>query len=157
MDLSMLDTPELRHLCDLAVELGPPIEMGDAPKGKRRIIPIVGGRVEGERLRGRVLNLGADWQTLFEDGTAELDTRYAIETRDGAIIDIRNFGFRHGPRHVLDALARGEAVPPDAYYMRTTARFETADLRYAWLNRIITVGTGAREPASVLLSLFEVR
>lgn len=147
---------DLRHLADLTVELGPPLELGDSPRGRRRIIPIIGGEVTGERLSGRVLDGGADWQTVFEDGSAELDTRYMIETADGAVIDIRNFGYRHGPPDVLAALARGEAVDPKAYYMRTTPRFETGDPRYAWLNRLIAVGTGERLKAAVKLTLYEV-
>lgn len=147
---------DLRHLADLRVELGEPIELGPSPRGQRRIIPIVGGRVEGERLKGEILNGGADWQTVFADGTAELDTRYMIRTHDGAVIDIRNFGYRHGPVNVLAALGRGEEVDPKRYYMRTQPRFETGDERYAWLNRIIAVGTGAREAAAVALKFFEV-
>ncbi len=148
--------PVLRHLCDVFVELGPPMELGDAPKGRRRIIPIVGGRVAGERLSGDILHLGADWQTIFADGTAELDTRYAMRTHDGAIIDIRNFGYRHGPPDVLAALARGEQVDPALYSMRTHPRFETGDPRYQWLNRLVAIGSGAREPAAVRISMFEV-
>jgi hypothetical protein len=148
--------PVLRHLCDVFVELGPPMELGDAPKGRRRIIPIVGGRVAGERLSGDILHLGADWQTVFADGTAELDTRYAMRTHDGAIIDIRNFGYRHGPPDVLAALARGEQVDPALYSMRTHPRFETGDPRYQWLNRLVAIGSGAREPAAVRISMFEV-
>lgn len=152
----MLEQPGLRHLCDLVVELAAPMELGDGRSGRRRIIPIVGGLVSGERLSGRILHLGADWQTVFADGSAELDTRYSIETDDGALIDIRNFGYRHGSPEVLAALARGEAVDPSRYYMRTHPRFETGDPRYAWLNTMICVGTGAREAASVKVSVFEV-
>ena len=148
--------PELRHLCDLRVELSPIMELGNGPKGKRRIIPIVGGTVTGERLSGRILNLGADWQTIMVDGVAELDTRYGMETDDGALIDIRNFGFRHGPAEVIAALGRGEAVDPSAYYMRTHPRLETGDPRYSWVNRIILVGTGSRQPDHVRMSFFEV-
>lgn len=147
---------DLKHLCDLRVELAPPMELGDAPRGRRRIIPIVGGEVTGDRLSGRILNLGADWQTIFADGVAELDTRYSMETHDGALIDIRNFGFRHGPPEVIEALALGKPVDPDKYYMRTNPRFETGDKRYDWLNRMICVGTGAREADCVKLSFFEV-
>lgn len=147
---------ELRHLCDLDVELAAPMELGTPPRGRRRIIPIIGGTVTGERLSGRVLNLGADWQTVFSDHSAELDTRYAIETHDGASIDVRNFGFRHGPPEVIEALARGELVDPSRYYMRTHPRFETGDPRYAWLNRTIFVGTGSRQPSSVKITIFEV-
>lgn len=147
---------ELRHLCDLDVELAAPMELGTPPRGRRRIIPIIGGTVTGERLSGRVLNLGADWQTVFSDHSAELDTRYAIETHDGASIDVRNFGFRHGPPEVIEALARGEPVDPSHYYMRTHPRLETGDPRYAWMNRTIFVGTGSRQPSSVKITIFEV-
>lgn len=147
---------ELRHLCDLDVELAAPMELGTPPRGRRRIIPIIGGTVTGERLSGRVLNLGADWQTVFSDHSAELDTRYAIETHDGASIDVRNFGFRHGPPEVIEALARGEPVDPSRYYMRTHPRLETGDPRYAWMNRTIFVGTGSRQPSSVKITIFEV-
>jgi hypothetical protein len=147
---------ELRHLCELVVELADPIELGTSARGRRRIIPIIGGTVSGERLAGRILNVGADWQTILADGTAELDTRYSIETHDGAIIDIRNFGFRHGPPEVIEALARGEPVDASRYYMRTHPRFETGDERYFWLNRTICVGTGSREPRCVRISVCEV-
>ncbi len=152
----MQEAPGLRHLAHLDVELAAPIELGDSPRGRRRIIPIIGGTVTGERLSGEILNLGADWQTVLSDGTAELDTRYAMRSHDGASIDIRNFGYRHGPKEVLDALGRGEAVDPSLYYMRTQPRFETGDARYAWLNRIVCIGTGARLANGVRVSFFEV-
>jgi hypothetical protein len=152
----MQEAPGLRHLADLDVELAAPIELGDGPRGRRRIIPIIGGTVTGERLSGEILNLGADWQIVFSDGTAELDTRYAMRAHDGASIDIRNFGYRHGPKDVLDALVRGEAVDPSLYYMRTQPRFETGDARYAWLNRIVCIGSGARLANGVRITFFEV-
>jgi Protein of unknown function (DUF3237) len=147
---------DLVHLCDLRVKVAAPLELGSSPRGIRRIIPIVGGEVSGERLSGRILNLGADWQTLLDDGTAELDTRYAIETHDGALIDIRNYGLRHGPQEVMAALARGEDVDPGKYYMRTHPRFETGDARYAFLNRMICLGTGSRHAEHVLVTIYEV-
>lgn len=148
--------PELRHLADLDIELGAPMELGDGQRGRRRIIPIIGGKVSGERLSGEILDLGADWQTIFADGTAELDTRYSMRTHDGATIDIRNFGLRHGPREVVEAMMRGEVVDPSLYYMRTQPRFETGDARYAWLNRTIFIGTGARLADRVRITFFEV-
>jgi len=69
-----------------------------------------------------VLNLGADWQTIYADGAAHLDTRYAIETEDGAVIEVINIGARHGPAEVMQRLALGEDVDPATYYMRTAAR-----------------------------------
>ncbi len=152
----MLSTPSLRHFCDIDVELGPIREMGSGRAGRRRIIPIVGGRVSGPEISGRLLNLGADWQTIFADGMAELDTRYAMETDDGALIEVVNYGYRHGPADVIERLAAGEDVPPDSYYMRTQARLETGDSKYRWVNRMLFVGTGARRESSVHISLFAI-
>ena len=78
--LMPLPKPNLRHVCDLDVELAPIRDMGRGRGGQRRIIPIVGGTVQGPELQGKILNVGADWQTIFDDGLAELDTRYAMET-----------------------------------------------------------------------------
>jgi hypothetical protein len=152
----MLKDPNLNLVCTIEAQLGQPLELGTGKAGLRRIIPIIGGTVKGARLSGRVLDLGADWQTIFTDGSAELDTRYAIETTDGALIDIRNFGFRHGPTDVLAQVAKGETVDPALYYMRTQPRLETGDPRYAWVNRTIFVGTGARFASAVLIKVYEV-
>ena len=151
-----MQAPVLDYVCSLHVELDAPLELGAGRSGTRRIIPIIGGRVTGERLKGRVLNLGADWQTVFRDGVAELDTRYTLETDDGALIDIANYGFRHGPEAVMSALARGEDVDPTLYYMRTQARLETGDARYAWVNRTVFVGMGRRLASAVLIDLYAV-
>ncbi|MDA9930636.1 DUF3237 domain-containing protein [Alphaproteobacteria bacterium] len=151
-----LPAPKLEHFCDIKIDLSPVHELGDGRGGTRRIIPIVGGAVSGPRLTGRVLNIGADWQTVFKDGLAQLDTRYALESDDGAVIEIINFGFRHGPQDVMAAVARGEDVTPDQYYMRTHARLETGDSRYDWVNRALFVGTGARLKSQVVISLFQI-
>lgn len=151
-----LPAPRLAHLTDLRVDLGAPVELGDGRGGRRRIIPIVGGTAAGERLSGRILSLGADWQTVFADGLAELDTRYTIETHDGAIVDIRNWGYRHGPPEVMARLAAGETVDPSDYVMRTHPRFESGAPDYTFLNRMICIGTGAREAAAVRLTVYEV-
>jgi hypothetical protein len=151
-----MEPPGLAHLCDFDVALGTPIDMGEGPMGKRRIVPIRGGTVSGKRLAGRVLDVGADWQTIYADGTARLDARYAIETHDGAVIEVQNFGYRYGPPDVMAALARGERVDRKSYTMRTQPRFETGDPRYFWLNRIIAVGTAERLPNSVRITFFEV-
>jgi len=155
--MSDLPAPTLEHVCSLTVLLDDIREMGQGRAGQRRIIPIIGGSVEGPLLSGRILNIGADWQTIFADGLAELDTRYAMETTDGATIEIRNYGFRHGPKDVMDALARGEQVDASHYYMRTHARLETGDPRYDWVNRTLFTGVGARLEHSVQIDLYALR
>ena len=148
---------QLVPLLRAEITLAPAQELGDTPRGRRRIIPITGGTFSGERLSGRVLPGGADWQVIRADGVAELEARYTLETSDGALIYVRNDGYRHGAPEVIDRLAAGEAVDPSLYYMRATPRFETADARYAWLNRTVCVATGARLAAAVALEVFEVR
>jgi hypothetical protein len=138
------------------ITLAAPQELGESPLGRRRIINITGGTFRGKRLSGKVLPGGADWQVIRPDGVADLDARYTLETEDGALIYVRNHGYRHGPADVLKKLSLGEEVDPSLYYMRTTPLFETGDQRYAWLNRLICVGTGARKKSSVHLEIFEV-
>ena len=152
----MLPTPTLRHVADFDVELAPITEMGDGRGGRRRIIPIVGGKVSGPCFTGEILNVGADWQTIFSSGLAELDTRYAFRTDDGAVIEITNYGFRDGPPDVMQRVAAGEDVDPSAYYMRTHARLETGHPDYEWVNRRLFVGVGARLKSNVRLYLYEI-
>jgi hypothetical protein len=128
---------------------------GQTPNGERRVIDILGGRVQGRRLTGKILP-GADWQIVRPDGVTDLKARYGIETDDGARILVRSDGLRHGPPEVIAALARGEAVDPSRYYFRTVMRFETADPTLAWLNRILALGSGARERLAVRLDVYEV-
>ncbi len=131
--------------------------LGAVLTGERRIIPITGGRFEGAKMRGEILSGGADWQIVAADGTAILEARYTLRTDDGALIYVRNNGFRHGPPEVLAAIARGEQVDPIKYYFRATPTFETGDKKYAWLNRIICVCSGVRTKKEVLLDFYEVK
>jgi len=147
----------LEPLLKAEITLAAPQELGDTPHGRRRVIPITGGSFRGERLAGRVLPGGADWQVVRADGVAELDARYTLETDDRALIYVRNFGYRHGPADVIRRLAAGEPVDPALYYMRTTPRFETGAERYRWLNGLVCVATGARRAAAVELEVFAVQ
>jgi hypothetical protein len=40
-----LPPPQLEHVCDLAVTIAPPVEVGQTVSGLRRMIPITGGTV----------------------------------------------------------------------------------------------------------------
>lgn len=151
-----LPMPTLTHFCTLTVAPGKPVTVGDFHGGTRRVIPITGGTVSGPGISGRILDMGADWQTLFDTGMAELDARYAFELDDGAIIEIRDMGFRQATPDILKKLASGADVPPQDYYMRTAARLTTGHAAYAWINHTLFVGTGARRPDAVQIDLFAV-
>src|SRR3954468_15654325 len=101
---------ELQPLYRAEITLAPAQELGATPQGRRRIIPITGGRFEGARLSGRILAGGADWQLIRPDGVASLEARYTMQTADGALIYVQNIGYRDGPPEVIRRLAAGEAV-----------------------------------------------
>lgn len=149
--------PRLERLFRAVVEIAAPMSVGMTPLGERRIIPITGGRFEGERLAGEVLPGGADWQLVRADGAALLEARYTLRTRDGALIYVRNRGVRSGPPEVLARLARGEAVDPASYYFRSVPQLETGAPQYAWLNDLLVVCSAARAAGAVTLDFFAVR
>ncbi len=149
---------ELRtaHLFTLTLEVAGMQPVGATPAGDRRVGLVAGGRFQGARLSGTVLPGGADWIMLRPDGATTLDVRLVLQTDDGAAIGMTYRGMRHGPPEIMDRVARGEPVPPGSYYFRTSVAFETAAERYAWLNRIIAVGTGERPPSGPVYDVFEV-
>jgi len=148
--------PGLQFLTLVTVELGTPQELGDTGMARRRIFPIVGGSFEGPEFKGQVLNLGADWQLVQSDGTSIIDTRYGLQTHDGALVYIQTSGYRHGPPEVLAAIARGEMVDPATYYFRVNVRFETGDRRYWWLNHTLAIGSAMRLASRVMFNAYKV-
>ena len=149
-------TPGLRLLYTSRIDIAPQLDVGNTPHGHRRIIDILGGAFSGPRLSGRILPDGADWQVVRGDGIVEVDARYTLETEDGALIYIRNWGLRRGPPAVIARLAAGVAVDPGEYYFRTTPVFETGAAQYAWLNGIIAVAVGERRADAVIITAYEV-
>ena len=151
--------PRLEFIFAAHVTVGAPLDLGDVGKGRRRVVPITGGTfsgpdMQGAVLRGEVLDGGADWQIIRNDGVAELEALYTLRTDDGALIMVRNLALRHGPPDVMAELAAGRPVAPSAYYFRGATFFETSAARYAWLTRHIIVCTGHREAALVHLEFY---
>ena len=151
-----LPVPVPVFLARLEVTPGAVHDLGPTDVGHRRIIDLDGGTVVGERFRGTVLRGGADWQAVLADGTTTVDTRYVVHTDDDALVHVRATGMQAGPPHVLEALARGEEVDPSSYRFRTAMTFETGDVRYRWLTRVLTVCTVARRPGRVVIDAYTV-
>lgn len=125
--------------------------------GPDAVVGVVGGgRFEGERLRGRVLDGGSDWQRVRADGTVLLDCRIVLETTEGELIAMTYQGVRSGPPEVLARLAQGADVRADEYYLRIAPLFHTHSANHAWLNKVIGVGTGQRLPNGPIYNVFEV-
>ncbi len=143
-------------LFTIRAELADILQFGNTPVGERRVINILGGRIEGRRLTGQILPGGADWQVIRPDGAADIQARYTIMSDSGGLVLVSSEGLRHGPPDIIARLANGEPVDPALYYFRTLMRFETADSGLDWMNRILAIAHGARLPNAVALDVFEV-
>jgi hypothetical protein len=152
-------TPELEFLARAEVTLEEPLDLGGTPDGRRRIVPITGGRFEGPRLAADVLPGGADWQILQTGGWVRVEARYTARTDDGSLISIVSKGVRHGPPEVMTALLAGHSPDPSSYRFRTAISFETAEDSpdHAWLNHVVAVSSALRRPDAVVLDVFAVR
>lgn len=148
--------PELRHVCDIDVDVGPVRDLGLTPHGRRRIVAIHGGRAHGPRLEAVVIPGGADWQYVRSDGLVELEARYALRTSEGIEIAIINRGLRRAPVAMMERLMRGEPVDARSVYFRTVPVFEAPAGPYRWLNESVFIASAERLPNKVHLSVFEV-
>jgi len=146
--------PGLELIGRCRAELGEPLELGSTPWGRRRIIPIAGGEFDGPRVSATILAGGADWQIVHEDGTAAIDTRYTLQTRDGALISVATRGVRHGTPEVLRRLAEGQVVDPAEYYFRVSIQYETGAPAYRWLNQIVAVASAVRLADQVIYDAY---
>jgi hypothetical protein len=88
----MEDQLKSKTLCQIEVELEPPQEIVNTPRGIRMIWQINGGKVEGERLVGNILPGGGDWALLRSVGAIDLDIRATILTNDDQLIASRAKG-----------------------------------------------------------------
>jgi hypothetical protein len=146
-----------RPLVTFFLTINKPFVVGKVPSGvDRRIAELTGGHFEGDRLRGKILPSGSDWQNVRSDGPWMINVRTLLETDDGALISMTYQGLRHGPKEVIDAIARGESVNPNSYYMRVVPWFETAAEKYRWLNDIVCVAHGHRLAGGAIYNVFEI-
>jgi len=152
-----LPAPPLAHFMDIDVEVGAPVEVGRTEQGLRRVIPITGGSARTRDWQARVLPGGADFQVIATDTLARLEARYVLETDAGDRIYVVNHALRGGPAELIARLARGEPVDPEQIYFRCVPQFEVAAPALQWLTEKVFLGTGARFPDSVRLSIYEVR
>lgn len=142
-------------LATLRIELGQSFPLDTTPAGWRRIDVFKGGSLRGPRVNGTIVS-GTDCLLGRRDESMQPDARLTIETDDRAYIQITYRGVRHGPAEVMERIARGEPVSPNEYYLRSAPFFETGAPRYDWLNRIVAIGVGRREPAAAVYEIYEI-
>ncbi len=151
------DTITTERLIDIHVDLEPAQHLGATPAGARSVFIIAGGTFDGPQLRGTVRPGGGDWFVQRTNGAGELDVRMTLETDDGALIYLRYTGVLDVDPTVMARVFAGEDVSPSEYYFRTQPRFETGAEKYAWLNKLVCIGSGIVAPSRVAYRIFAVR
>jgi len=147
------------HLFDIAVNLSPRLDFGDGPLGRRVLFGAAGGSFRGPKLQGDVLPGGGDWAVFRSDGTMTLDVRLTLRTNDDALVNMTYSGRWVTPPDLRAELADPVAktrVDPSRYYFRTNPLFETGAEQYAWLNDIVSVGSGYLIDGGVAYNVCEV-
>lgn len=126
------NAPQLEFALQLRVTLGEAYGIDNTQHGRRTVIPITGGTFEGPKLKGTIINGGADYQLNTEERT-ELEAIYCIKTDDGINIHVRNKGIIYNGK---------DAEGNPSFYFRAAPTFEApADSKYGWLNNALFVCT----------------
>ncbi len=129
-----METLEIRHFGTLSISTDPNglFMLGTTSVGKRIIQELLAVEFRGERLRGRMVGKsGADWLTIADNGEVTLDIRVVLETHDGAHVYVH-----------LDGRANwAERLGAGSIY--ATARLESGDERYSFVNQLRLVSKGA--------------
>lgn len=149
-------TLQSRFLGELRLEFAASYILGRTPLGERRFDRFDSGHLRGPRIDALVLPGTSDCLLGGGDGAFRPDVRVMLRCDDGDHVLLTYQGVRHGPPEVMARFARQEPVEPGSYYLRALMRFETASPRYDWLNRIVAVGIGRREPRATSYDIFEV-
>jgi hypothetical protein len=115
------------------------VRVAPTPHGTRVIVTFGDLVFEGEKLNAKQRGpLAGDWLAVGPEGTASLDIRFVLETDEGALIYVSALG-----RTDAGDFARGGGP------MYLAPVFETADPKYAWLNRVQAVAKGMANGADV--------
>jgi len=151
---SSLDT---EFLCTMRIKVLESHIIEGIPGGIRRRIDLLGeGSVTGPRLNGTVLPGGVDALLTRNDGSLTPDVRLVVKTHDGSLIFVQYRGVRHGKPEMMDRISAGEHISPTEYYLRNAPFFEASSGPYQWLNHIVSVGVGRREPNSAVYDIYEI-
>jgi hypothetical protein len=135
--------PAFEYLGTLTAEIGARNAIENGPQGTRTIVPVLGGRFDGPRLKATVQGPAGDWITNRADGTYKLDVRLTLKTDDGAMILVTYNG-------VGQASGSGASL-------RTAPLFETGDSRYTWLTRLQAIGIGERVGTTVKYEVYALK
>ena len=142
-----IDPPQIEFIYEARVELDQGfLKLGMGPLGERTLVPITGGKFAGPKIRGTILNGGADRQLARADGGLLLNALYEMRTDDGAILTVNN-------RALVTKTANGSP------YAFSQIDIIAPDGPHAWLNHFVFVGNfhfDPAEPKVVLIRAFSL-
>lgn len=150
----------MRELFVVKVKVEKPIVVGqDNRNGRRQLIPIISGVVEGVDLNGNPLKGivppgGVDSQVIRPDGKCELSARYGVILDDGRGFYIENNGIRTVPDEYVEKVVNGEFIDPSLYYFATTPFFEAYDDSLRWLEKYVFICKAVRTPDEVVIHYY---
>jgi len=154
--MSTPSKPGLEYAFTIEAEIAAPRSAGASPLGERLHIPILGGRVYGPKLRGRILPGGSDWPVISPDGNSRIEAHYTIEADDGTLIYVVNKAIRTSSPEVTAKLRSGVTISPDEFYMRGTPVFDTPDGPSQWLREALFVCSIAPKGTVIQIDVYEV-
>lgn len=145
---------ELRHLCDMTIELD--LQAIPSPAGNRMHFALVEGTCHGERLNGTFRRNSGDWLTFGSDLIGRVDVRATLETHDGHLVHMTNTGRIVLSEETVGRLGGGEHLTCEDIHARSSPLFETGPGPYAWLNAVTTVAINEIAIDRVDYRIFEV-
>lgn len=154
---------ELELLFTIQGQLGEALDLGNTPEGNRIIFPVIGGSFKGPKIEGEIVpGTCADWGRMRSDGSLSIDVRLSLRTVEGDLIFMSYLG-RAGADHPEGLAAAFDFAKPDpsensdTYYFRILPLFETSSDKYAWLNKIVAVGSGMTGAGGVTYTVYTVK
>jgi hypothetical protein len=148
--------PGVEYVFTISADIAPPRSAGAGLWGERLHIPIIGGKVSGPRLEGKILPGGSDWPVIRPDGASAITAHYSVEADDGTLIVVKNEGLRVSTPEVLARLRAGEAVDPSEYYFRTAPVFDAPDGPHQWLRESLFICSLAPRAGGVEVAVYRV-
>jgi len=108
---------------EIEAQLGEIHGVGQTPYGRRNLIEISGGTLQGAEISGELASGGLDWQLTLDNGVVEIEQVLLIRTDDGQSIYLRNCGVAAAPDRAVRIVPDFEAPNAGAHAWLNAGRF----------------------------------